>query len=247
MEVQLLRHKPVELFTLLLIPLQTMGFVAIFRFAGRPDLDLYAVLAPALISLWQMALLISGEVIARERDNQSLESLCAAPGRLWVVLIGRVGVVTGASLLGLVLSAATGWIAFGIGPVVAAPGVFAIAMLATVVATTGTALLFCVFFVNARSPRIFQNAATYPFYVLGGVLVPIALYPDWIQPVSRVVFLSWSADLLRDSVHNAAVPGWAWRCAVVLGLAVAAAVGARALLGATLRNARQEGKLGLGT
>lgn len=245
LEMHVLRSSLFELFALILVPLQTIGFVAIFRHAGRPDLDTYGVIAPALIALWSVSLLVSGEVISRERDNQSLESLCAAPGRLATVLIGRISVVTALSLIGLLLSGLTGWLVFGIRPVVAAPTVFVIALLCTAIATTATALLFSVFFVNSRSPRIFQNASTFPFYVLGGVLVPVTLYPDWVQPISRAVFLSWSADLFRDSVHSSSVPGWSWRCAVLLALAAAGYLLAKWLLSLTLRNARQEGKLGL--
>lgn len=244
LEVRLLRSRPFELLTLLLVPIQTVGFVAIFRHASRPDLDVYGVVAPGLIALWQMALIISGEVIARERDNRSLESLSAAPGRLATVLIGRVSVVTGISLIGLVLSTLTGWVMFGIAPVVRAPLPLVVAVLCTAAATLGTAVLFSVFFVNSRSPRIFQNAMTYPFYVLGGVLVPIAVYPDWFRPLSRVVFLSWSADLVRDSINQPAVAGWVWRCAVVFGEGLVAYLIARRLLVLTLRNARREGKLG---
>ena len=245
LEFRLLRSRPFEMVTLLLVPIQTVGFVAIFRHASRPDLDVYGVVAPALIALWAMAVMISGEVIARERDNKSLESLAAAPGRLETVLIGRVSVVTGISLVGMVLSALTGWAVFGITPVVRAPLPLVVAVLCTAAATLGTALLFSVFFVNSRSPRIFQNAMTYPFYVLGGVLVPISVYPDWVHPLSRIVFLSWSADLVRDSVNHPTVAGWAWRCAVVLGEGLIAFLLARWLLALTLRNARQEGKLGL--
>ena len=245
LEVRLLRSRPFEMFTLLLVPIQTVGFVAIFRHASRPDLDVYGIVAPALISLWQMALIISGEVIARERDNRSLESLAAAPGRLETVLVGRVSIVTIISLMGLVLSVLTGWAIFGITPTVRAPLPLIVAVVCTAAATLGTALLFSVFFVNSRSPRIFQNAMTYPFYVLGGVLVPIAVYPGWVHPLSKIVFLSWSADLVRDAINHPTVAGWAWRCAVVLGEGLVAFLLARWLLSLTLRNARQEGKLGL--
>lgn len=245
LEFRLLESRPFELFFLLLVPIQTVGFVAIFRHAARPDLDVYGVVAPGLIALWAMAVMISGEVIARERDNKSLESLAAAPGRLETVLIGRVSVVTVISMVGIVLSALTGWAVFGITPVVQAPLPLVVAVLCTAAATLGTALLFSVFFVNSRSPRIFQNAMTYPFYVLGGVLVPVAVYPDWVHPLSKIVFLSWSADLIRDSLGGPTVAGWVWRCAVVLGEGLVAFLIARWLLTLTLRNARQEGKLGL--
>lgn len=245
LEARMLRRSPAELFAVWLVPLQTLGYLAIFRFSGRADLDAYAVLAPAVIALWALALLRSGEVIANERDNQSLEAIAAAPARLELVMIGRVAVITLASWVALPLSALTGWVFFGVVPVVADPLVFALTYVAMSLATVATALLFAVFFVNSRSPRIFQNSLSYPFYVLGGVLVPIALYPEWVQVLARGVYLSWSADLLRASATGVGLQGWPWRLAVILGLAAVTFVVAHVLLGLTMRNARREGKLGL--
>lgn len=241
----MLTRQPSTLFAVWLVPLQTLGYLAIFRFGGRDDLDLYAVIAPAVIALWALALMLSGEVIANERDNQSLEAIAAAPARLELVMAGRVALITVASWLALPLSMLTGWAFFGVPPTLAEPGVFALTYLAMSLATVATALLFAVFFVNSRSPRIFQNSLSYPFYVLGGVLVPVALYPEWVQALSRGVYLSWSADLLRGAATGTGLEGWPWRIGVVLALAVVTYVVARGMLALTLRNARREGRLGL--
>lgn len=245
LQLRILRGSPFELFVLLTVPLQTAGFLAIFRYAGRRDLDFYALIAPALIALWQLALLISGEIIARERDNQSLESLCAAPASLSHVLLGRTAMVTLFSMLAFVESVLTGWLFFGVNVSVGSWPVLIASLFTAAVATVCTAILMSVFFVNSRSPRIFQNALSYPFYVLGGVLVPVALFPDWVQPLSSVVFLAWSADLLRDAVQHPVVAHWLVRNLVVLGLAAAAFILAQVLMALTLKNAREEGKLGL--
>ncbi len=245
LEWRVLQRQPSTLFAVWLVPLQTLGYLAIFRHSGRDDLEQYAVIAPAVIALWALALLLSGEVIANERDNQSLEALAAAPARLELVLVGRVAVVTIVSWVALPLSAFTGWLFFGVSPVLAEPVVFALTYIAMSIATVATALLFAVFFVNSRSPRIFQNSLSYPFYVLGGVLVPVAFYPDWVQTIARGVYLSWSADLLRASATGSGLEGWPWRIGVILALAAVTYAVARGLLALTLRNARREGKLGL--
>ena len=56
-------------------------------------------------------------------------------------------------------------------------------------------------FVLTRNAVTFSNAASYPFYILGGILVPVSVLPGWIRPVSAIVFLSWSADLLRATLR----------------------------------------------
>lgn len=245
LQARILRTSPFELFVLLTVPLQTAGFLAIFRHAGRSDLDFYALIAPALIALWQLALMISGEIIARERANESLESLCATPASLATVILGRASVVTLFSMFAFVESVLTGWLLFGVDVSIGSWPVLVASLFTAGFATVCTATLMSVFFVNTRSPRTFQNALSYPFYVLGGVLVPVALFPVWVQPLSSVVFLSWSADLLRDSVHHPVVADWLARNLMVTGLGVAAFGLAIVLLRRTLKNATEEGKLAL--
>ncbi|MFX0537378.1 ABC transporter permease [Ornithinimicrobium sp. Y1847] len=221
MQLQSMRGNPDWFLTLILAPLQTVVFVTIFQHAGRGDLTAYGILAPALIALWGLSLQTSGELITHERENGSLEGLLAAPGRFDVVMLGRISAVTTLSLLAFVECWLTGWLLTGQWLTITHPGMFVLAVLVSAWAMTGWAGVMASVFVLARSARTFQNSLSYPFYVLGGVLVPVAMLPDWLQPVTRVVFLSWSSDLMRDSltVGPLAHP-WASLAAIAaLGLA----------------------------
>jgi ABC-2 type transport system permease protein len=245
LQARLSARAPFELLPLFTIPFLTAGFLAIFRAAGRVDLDAYALVAPALIALWQMALMVSGEIISNERSNQSFEPLVAAPVSINHVLLGRIGMVTLISMLGFVEAVLTGWLLFSVHVTVASPLILTLALGTAAFATACTAVLMAVVFINAGSPRVFQNSLSYPFYLIGGVLVPVALYPDWLQPVSRVVFLSWSADLLRDAIALVQVDAWLQRNLIVVSLGLGTYVGAMLVLRRTLRRARQEGRLGI--
>lgn len=227
------------------LPLQTAGFLSIFRHAGRSDLDAYALVAPALIALWQMSLMVSGEIIATERDNQSLESLVAAPGSIPALLIGRISAVTLISLFGFLETAVTGWAFFDVSLNIGSPGILVLTLLTTTTATAATAILMSVLFIRSRSPRIFQNSLSYPFYLLGGVLVPVSLFPEWVQNISSLIYLSWSSDLLRDAVQDTTVTNWAGRNLIVLVLGAATFLIGRTLLHASLLSARREGKVGV--
>jgi ABC-2 type transport system permease protein len=100
-------------------------------------------------------------------------------------------------------------------------------------------------FVLARSTRTFQNSLSFPFYVLGGVLAPVSLLPGWLQPLSAAVFLSWAADLLRDSLDAAPVDRAAFRVGIVVLLgAVGFALG-QLLLYRILTRLRHRGELAL--
>ena len=67
----------------------------------------------------------------------------------------------------------------------------------------------------ARNAVTFSNSASYPFYMLGGILVPVSVLPYWIRPVSSVVFLSWSADLLRATLRPTPMHDFAFRLGMV--------------------------------
>jgi ABC-2 type transport system permease protein len=181
-------------------PLLTLVFLAIAMNAGRPDLAVHALVAPGLITLWSVALLVAGELVTQERDNGSLETLVAAPLSLAALLTGRIMAVTLVSLVGFAESWVVAWLLFGTVVPVSHPVVFIAALAATALAMAGTASVMSAVFVMTRSARTFQNSLNYPFYILGGVMVPVALLPGWLELVSRGIFLSWSADLLRDAV-----------------------------------------------
>lgn len=203
---------------LITVPFFTVIFLSITEYAGRPDLAPFAVLAPTLIALWGMALLVAGELIDNERWGGTLEALIATPASFALVITGRIAAVTLVSLVAFAETWVVAWAVFGVAVAISHPALLLITVAVTAVAMAGTASMMSAVFVLARSARIFQNSLSYPFYVLGGVLVPVALLPEWLQPLSRVVFLSWSADLLRDSLTPASVADPVLRLGVVLGL-----------------------------
>jgi ABC-2 type transport system permease protein len=240
-ELAVLRRSPGDLMVLVNTPILTVIFLAIARSAGRPELAGFAVLAPAVMALWAMAVMVSGEVVDAERWSGTLELLLASPASLPLVVVGRIGAVTLLSLFGLVEAWLVAWLGFGTLIAVRHPAVFAAALLATVVATAAWAAAMAAIFVAGRSARTFQNAISYPFYVLGGALVPVALLPGWLQPLSRVVYLSWASDLLRDSLATGPVGDVPGRLAAVLGLGLAGGLLGALLLGRVVDRVRRTG------
>lgn len=243
MQLQGMRGNPDWFLTLFLAPLQTVVFVTIFQHAGRGDLTAYGVLAPALIALWGLSLQTSGELITAERENGSLEGLLAATGRFDLMMLGRISAVTALSLVAFVECWLTGWLLTGQLLPLAHPLVFAAAVLVSAWAMTGWAGVMASVFVLARSARTFQNSLSYPFYVLGGVLVPVALLPEWLQPLTRVVFLSWSSDLLRDSLTPGPVDSPVLPLVVVAVLGLAGYALSHHLLRRALARVRTTGSL----
>lgn len=133
------------------------------------------------------------------------------------------------------------WLGFGIMVPVVHPGVFVATLGATVLAMSGTAVVMAAVFVVSRSARNFQNALSYPLFLLGGVMVPAALLPEWLQPLSQAVFLSWSTDLLRDTLAAEPVPAVGARLTVVLLLGALGFVVGSLLLRWLVVRVRREG------
>ena len=108
-----------------------------------------------------------------------------------------------------------------------------------------TALITSALFSLSRSARAMQNTVTYPLYVLSGVLVPASYLPNWLEPVSKVLFLSWAADLLRDSLSAEPVDDFVPRLLVVAALGAGALALGTLLLNRMIDRLRADGRLGL--
>lgn len=233
-----------DLMVLVTLPLFTIAFLAITTEAGRADLAPYAVVGSSVIAIWSFAIFVSGEIIDNDRWTGTLEAVIAVPASFPLLVAGRIAVVTVISFAGLAESGAVAWVFFHIRIHVYHPGVFAATLLCTAFAMVGTASIMAGAFVLARSARAFQNSISYPFYVLGGAVVPVSVLPHWIQPLSKIIFLSWSADLLRASLLPAAITHVALRLGVIVLLGVAALVFGQWLITRILRTVRRTGAVG---
>lgn len=212
------------------------------RYSGRPDLDSFALIAPALMALWSMALLVSGEIIDGDRYLGTLEGQVSAPGSFSAMVFGRVVATTTVSLLAFVEVAVVGAVAAS-SVEVHHPVVLAVAAVITAVATAGSATVMSSVFVLARSARRFQNSLSYPVFVLGGVLVPLSLLPAWLELPGRLVYLSWGADLLRSALVPGPVPDLGLRIAVLMVLGAASTILGLYLLERTVDRVRSQGEL----
>jgi ABC-2 type transport system permease protein len=186
-------------------PLFTIVFMLVFKHAGRQDLTAYAAIAPVFIALWWLALFNSGWTITIERWNGTLEMLVASPSSFGAVVFGKIAATTAVGTVSFFEAWLVARLVFGTAVSIHHWGAFLLTVLATLGAMAGTAVGMAALFVLARNAVTFSNSASYPFYVLGGILVPVSLLPHWVRPLSDVVFLSWSADLLRATLRPAPI------------------------------------------
>jgi ABC-2 type transport system permease protein len=137
-------------------------------------------------------------------------------------VLGRVLAVSATGMLTFVESWLVARVGFGVTVPLLNPGLIVVALVITAIGSAFTATLLASGFMLSRNLHVFQNSLSYPIYILGGVVVPIITLPGWLHPISAVVYLSWSADLLRNAASNPDPEGVALDIAMSLGLSVAA-------------------------
>ncbi|HUQ62666.1 MAG TPA: ABC transporter permease [Acidimicrobiales bacterium] len=244
LQLQIVRADRGYLNEILANPFFAIIFLGVVRASGRNDLTSFAIVAPVLMTLWAMGLEISGNIVDSDRHLGILEEVVATPTPFGTVVCGRVLTVT---MLSAVAVAETWFVArvgFGVDVTIEHPEVFVATLLVTGLAMTGTALVMAGAFVLAGGARTFQNTMNYPIYLLAGVLVPISFLPQWLRPVGRLIFLSWSADLLRDSLRAApATDVWLRLGAIILLGTIGFAIGLLVLT-LILRRVRELGTIG---
>jgi len=240
-----LRHSFDELQTFVIAPLLTLIFGGVMVAAGRRDLLPAAALGAALMGVWMLCTQTGGNIIERERWEGTFEVLMSTPTALRGIVFGRVTAIVGV----MVLVFPEVWLVvlaiFGEPIAVPHPGLFVLSLVGTLIGAHATTLLFAALFVLARDALIFQNALAYPIYLLGGVLVPVAVLPGWVHPISRMIFLSWGSDLLRAALRPSAVPDVSGKLIGLATTVVVMVVASQILIGIMVRRAKVRGSLSL--
>ncbi|WP_083975496.1 ABC transporter permease [Kitasatospora mediocidica] len=240
----MMRRSPGDLAVLVTAPFFSLMFLSMTEQADRSALAPYAVAAPVLIAVWSMSLFVAGDLISKERGNGTLEGLVATPASLSVMVLGRICAAVTLSVFAFVETWLVAWLCFGVVVRLPHPLALLATLATTLLAMAGTATMMAAVFVLARSARIFQNTLSYPVYLLAGVLVPVSFLPGWLRPFTRVVFLSWCAGLLRDSLARPDIPDLPGRLTAVLVLGAAGFGAGRLLMRRVLWRVRVLGTLG---
>ena len=238
-------HLASRTFTLLEIvwPLvfATIAFF-LFRAGGGEEALVYASLGAAVMSVWGATSTASGNALQRERWHGTLELLAAAPVHFALVLLPITITFAATGLYGMVGTLLVGRFVFGVNVPVEHPFAFGIAVPLTIVSVGAAGFLLAVAFVRHRAGWALGNMLEYPVWLVAGFLVPLALLPDWVRPISWALPPTWGMNAIREAASG----GTPW-----LDIAVCAGVGAAytaigvLLVQRMLRTAREKAALAL--
>lgn len=186
-----------ELMPILSIPLYTLAALAVLISSDRADLAPYALVASFLMTVTQMVLFVVGDILYNEEAGGMLELHIAAPSSYPCVVYLRSIVISAISLVGLVESDFIASVVFDLDIKIEHPIVFILTIFLTLVCAANHGMLLSAALSTSVSPRTYQNVISGPMFLVGGVLVPVMYLPDWLSFFSPLVFLSWTAELLR--------------------------------------------------
>ncbi|WP_194820401.1 ABC transporter permease [Nocardia sp. XZ_19_385] len=166
--------------------------------------------------------LITAIAMQRERTSGTLERLLTTPLSKLDLLAGYG---TAFSLAAAAQAGVACLVSFGLLGLDAAGNPWWVVLIAMVDAVCGVALgLLASAFARTEFQAVqFMPVVVAPQIFLCGLLVPRNQLPDWLEPISNVMPLSYAVDALQEVSRYPEATGQMWRdLAVVAGFAVVA-------------------------
>jgi len=160
---------------------------------------LYVALGSGLMGMWSATLFGSGGAIQWQRWQGTLELLVGAPPRFIASMLPLTLATASIGLYSVVATLLWGRLLFDVPLHLEHPLAFAVALPATTVALGLLGLVLASTFVLYRHASAFSNLLEYPVWLVSGLLVPVALLPGWVEPISWVLAPTWGVRAVRES------------------------------------------------
>jgi ABC-2 type transport system permease protein len=154
------------------------------------------------MGIWTATSVAAGSALQRERWYGTLEILVAAPAHFSLILL-PIGLAT--ATIGLYCMATTllfGWLVFGIDLRFEDPLAFVLAVPATLLSIGALGFLIAVAFARYRNAWALGAMSEYPVWLVCGFLVPLALLPDWVRPISWFLAPTWGMRAIRAAANG---------------------------------------------
>lgn len=196
--VQLLRS-PFDIVAMLVWPI-VFASIAYYLIGTNADTTVLftASLGAAMMLMWSQVIVGSGFALDQQRNQGTLELLVAAPVPL-VTVIAPIMIASAAfGIYGLLVTLAWGRFAFGIPVSIHEPLAFVIAAAAAIIGIGLLGMIAASLFVLSRAASYLGVALQYPVYLASGLIVPLAILPTWLGPVSWILAPTWG---YRALVH----------------------------------------------
>ncbi|MEK6274112.1 MAG: ABC transporter permease [Actinomycetota bacterium] len=170
-----------------------------FRAGGDPKALVYASLGAAVMGIWTATSVSAGSALQRERWFGTLELLVAAPAHFSLVLLPLAFATSAIGIYCMTTTLLWGRFVFGIDLQLAHPLLMAAAIPATILSIGALGFLMAVSFARYRTAWALGSMTEYPIWLICGFLVPLALLPGWVRPISWALAPTWGMRAIRES------------------------------------------------
>jgi ABC-2 type transport system permease protein len=218
--------------------------MAYFLFQGgqQPSTLVAAAIGSALMGIWSLTTTASAAALQRQRRFGILELLVASPTPFWATFLPITIAIATIGIYSLGTGILYVRLLFGVPVSVDDWPAFIVAVPPTILSIGMLGFLMGSAFVRFRAAWMVGNLFEFPVWTICGFLIPLALLPNWVEPVAWVLAPTWGMSALR----NAALGSSAWPdIAMCTVLSIVYAVIGGLLLKAFLRLARERATLGL--
>jgi ABC-2 type transport system permease protein len=221
LQLKVMMFSPFEGFLQVFFPLMfATAALLVYRVNNDPGAMLYAGIGAAAMGIWTSQTTTAATLVQRERWAGTLELVVAAPTPFaFVVLPITFGMAT-LGLYSVVAVILWDWWLFDLPLQVENwPGfVLSILMATFTIALFG--FLLSVTVVRYRTAWALGSALEYPGWLLCGFVVPLAVLPGWVQPLSWALAPTWGVEAMRDSAAGES-PWFALAMCATVGMAYA--------------------------
>ncbi|MBI4734116.1 MAG: ABC transporter permease [Rubrobacteridae bacterium] len=135
--------------------------------------------------------------LLEERSNMTLARLLTSPTGKLSILTGKLGGVFLIGVLQFAVLVLSTRAIFGVKWGNSIPGLIVL-MLCTVLAATGMTIFIAAIVKTSKSAAAVSQIMIQSMAALGGSMMPIMIFPDWMQSVSRFTINYWGITGFRD-------------------------------------------------
>lgn len=239
LQLKILLISPFEGFLGIVFPLMfATATLMVYAVNGDEAAMAYAGLGAAVMGVWTSVTVSASTLLNRERFAGTLELLVAAPTPFSMVLMPITTAMATVGLVSVAITLVWNRLVFGVQLQIQNWLLFVLSVLAATVTIAMFGFLLSVVAVRYRTAWALGASLEYPGWLLCGFVVPIALLPVVLHPISYALAPTWAVEAMRI----AAAGGNPWNeltVCLALGLgyaAVAAFLGVR-LIDSARRNA----------
>lgn len=202
-----------------------------------------AAVGTGMMGIWSLTTTAAAAALQQRRRMGILELLVAAPLPFWAVLAPISIAISALGVYSLAASLLYTRVLYGVSLGIEDWFAFWVAAPAAILAVGMLGFMLGAAFVRFRAAWAVGNLFEFPVWTICGLLIPIAVLPVWVEPVSWVFAPTWGMNALRDAALGSGSP---WDdVGMCLALSVAYGALGAALLRYFLRSARRRGTLAL--